>query len=188
MKHVILNSRSTARNWYNMDNSFFAYLKQLEVMVFFSGYPLLCCNYFYCRRSSIKKQFQHKDCSAITFCICPGGYIISWAAIKKFISWIFCRKNKRWFSTTLINSLGTSLNSFLDTGPGQKTVFSLIHSLVLFFFPAIGLFVQLSSSADKNTFRNDMKIYTVSLLLNVGAFALIVFLFFLFAHLKKRLE
>lgn len=69
----------------------------------------------------------------------------------------------------------------------KKKVLSLLHSLVFFFFIVKDLFIQLSASSGNNdVVRNDMKIYTLSLLLNLGSLALIIMLSFLFSFLKKR--
>ncbi len=68
------------------------------------------------------------------------------------------------------------------------SVLSLLHSLVFFFFLLKDIFLQsIASSADKNIVRNDMKIYTDSLLLNLGVYALVAAAFFLISSTKKRL-
>ncbi len=68
---------------------------------------------------------------------------------------------------------------------GKKAGLSLLHSLVFFFFLVRDLVLQFSS-ADKDIVKNDMKIYTDSLLLNLGALILIVLISFLFSHNKMR--
>jgi hypothetical protein len=71
----------------------------------------------------------------------------------------------------------------------KKTVFSLLHSLVFFFFLLKDLIKQFPAiTADRNVIRNDMKIYTDSLLLNLGAFALLVLVSFLFTRYKNHLK
>jgi hypothetical protein len=72
--------------------------------------------------------------------------------------------------------------------PRRKTVLSLLHSFVFFFFVIRDLFLQLSGSIDKDIVRNDMKIYTVSLLLNLCAIALLLLLSFLHARYKESLR
>jgi hypothetical protein len=69
----------------------------------------------------------------------------------------------------------------------KKTVISLLHSLVFFFFLLREIFSQLfSSDTDKNILKNEMKVYTDSLLLNLGVFAFITLVYFLFIPYKKR--
>lgn len=76
---------------------------------------------------------------------------------------------------------------FLMPVLGKISVLSLLHSLVFFFFLLKDIFLQsIVFSADKNIVRNDMKIYTDSLLLNVGAYALIMLTLFLISSAKKR--
>ena len=172
-----------------MDNSFFAYLEQLEVMVFFSGYPLLyAVTIFIAADHQLKRNFSRRIVRLLPFAYALVGTLYLGLQLKNLYPDYSVEKIKGSFQQPWLMSWALLSVVFWIPSLGKKPVFSLVHSLVLFFFLAIELFVQLSSSADKNTFRNDMKIYTVSLLLNVGAFALIVFLLFLFAHLKKRLK
>jgi hypothetical protein len=70
---------------------------------------------------------------------------------------------------------------------GKKTVISLFHSLVFFSFLVRDLFMQLfDPSRDRNILNNDMKVYVSSLILNLGAFVLIILLYFIFTYYKKR--
>lgn len=83
---------------------------------------------------------------------------------------------------------GLSSVLFLLPVFGKKSVLPLLHSLVFFFFLAKDIVLQLiNASADKNIVRNDMKIYTDSLLLNAGVYALIMLTFFLISTVRKRL-
>jgi hypothetical protein len=71
----------------------------------------------------------------------------------------------------------------------KKPLISLLHSFVFFFFLLREIFSQIFATAtDKNILRNEMKVYTDSLLLNLGAFTFIVLIFFLFSRYKKRLN
>jgi hypothetical protein len=62
----------------------------------------------------------------------------------------------------------------------KKPVLTLLHSTVFFLFLVRDLFFQLFSlSADRNIIRNDMKIFTVSLFLNLGIYGFILLFDFL---------
>ena len=65
----------------------------------------------------------------------------------------------------------------------KKPVLSLLHSLVFFFFLIRDLFLNFFHSTDKNVLRNDMKIYTDSLLLNACAFSAIILIYFLISKM-----
>ena len=84
--------------------------------------------------------------------------------------------------------IGWGLLSILFWIPalGKKIFLSLIHSLVFFYFLARDLFLQLSASAiNESIVKNDMNVYTNSLLLNTGVFTIILLLSFLFIRNKK---
>ncbi len=61
----------------------------------------------------------------------------------------------------------------------KKTVFSLIHSLVIFFFLLKDIFMQLRLPQGKEIIHNDMKVFTDSLLLNLITLIFITLMYFL---------
>jgi len=67
----------------------------------------------------------------------------------------------------------------------KRQILSVLHSFVFFFILVRDLFFQLMGIiSDQDIIRNDMKIYTVSIFLNLAAFILIL-LSFLIADRKK---
>jgi hypothetical protein len=68
----------------------------------------------------------------------------------------------------------------------KRQLLSILHSLVFFFMIIKDLFFQLIGFiSDRNILRNDMKVYTVSVVLNLAAFTLLVLLSFLPPFRKK---
>jgi hypothetical protein len=68
----------------------------------------------------------------------------------------------------------------------KKTAFSLLHSLVFFYLLVKSLYLQLSSpSAGNDLLRNDMKILSASILLNLAALILVTFISSLVARFKR---
>lgn len=178
-----------------MDNSFFAYLQQLEMMTFFSGYPLIYAIILFIARNQqsdsyrIKNNFKSRVVSFLPFAYALMGTLYLGLQLKNLYPDYSIENIKLTMQRPYLITWGLLSILFWIPALGKKTVLSLIHSLVFFFFLVRDLFLQLSaSSADKSIVRNDMKIYTISLLLNLGAFALIVLLSFLFTHQKKRLR
>ncbi len=68
----------------------------------------------------------------------------------------------------------------------KKEVLSLLHNLVFFFILIKDILMQISSSVDENILKNDMRLYTVSFLLNLAAFIIMALLYFFFLQNKKR--
>jgi hypothetical protein len=168
-----------------MGNSFFEYLQQLELLAFFSGYPLLyAVILFFAGNKQSKNNFKHRMILALPFAYALTGTLYLGLQLKKL-----------YFSYTVGNVKQLMLHPYLMVwgllsilfwipALRKKKELSLIHSLVFFFFLLKDIILQFGSSADENILRNDMRIYTISLLLNLGAFTLA--LMCLFISLNKR--
>ena len=171
-----------------MDNSFFAYLQQLELMAFFSGYPLLyAIILFIAGNRPGKNFFKDRIFPLLPFAYALTGTLYLGLQIRNLypdysIENIRLTLQHPWLT-------GWGLLSILFWIPilSRKPVFSLVHSLVFFSLLVKDLFLHtFRSSADKNVVRNDMKIYTDSLLLNLGTLILVTVIFLLIIFFKKQ--
>ena len=69
----------------------------------------------------------------------------------------------------------------------KKGVFSMLHSLVFFIILLASFFSQLfPPSAGNDMAGNNMKIYSVSILLNITALILVIFISYLVVRFKKQ--
>lgn len=173
-----------------MDNSFFAYVERLELMAFFSGYPLLyAVILFIAGNQQLKNNLRSRIVSFLPFSYALVGTLYLGLLLKNlYPDYTFENINRTMQQPWLI-IWGLLSILFWIPALGKKRVLSIIHSLVFFFFLVRDLFVHsFQTSGDKNVVRNDMKIYTDSLLLNLGAFVIIVLLSFLFTRYKKSLR
>jgi len=69
----------------------------------------------------------------------------------------------------------------------KKAVFSLLHNLVFFFLLMKSFYLQLSfPSTDSDPARNNIKIYTASIILNLIALILVTLISLLIACLKRQ--
>ena len=173
-----------------MGNNFFAYLQQLEMMAFFSGYPLLYAFIlFISGNKKSKSDTKKRIASLLPFAYALVGTLYLGLQLKNLYPDYSFENIKGAIQQPFLVIWALLSILFWIPALSKKTVLSLIHSLVFFFFLVRDLFLQsTTSSADKNIVRTDMKIYTDSLLLNLGAFAFIVLLFFLYTFYKKRLS
>jgi hypothetical protein len=171
-----------------MDNSFFAYLERLELMAFFSGYPLLyAITLFLAGNRQLKNNFKSRIVSLLPFAYALVGTLYLGLQLKNLypdysIGNINLAMQQPWLITWGLLSI-----FFWIPALGKKPVLSLIHSLVFFFFLVRDLFFHsFHLSAGKNVLRNDMKIYTDSLLLNLGALILVTFISYLIDYFKSQ--
>lgn len=171
-----------------MDDSFFAYLEQLELMAFFSGYPLVyALTFFITGNQQSRIGIKGKIVSLLPFAYALVGTLYLGLQLKKLYPDYSFEHIELTMQRPYLLAWGLLSLLFWIPALAKRPVLSLIHSLVFFFFLVRDLIVQSSaSSADNNIVRNDMKIYTDSLLLNLGAFALIILLFILFTYFKKK--
>ena len=173
-----------------MDNSFFTYLQQLELMAFFTGYPLIyAVTLFIAGNLQSKNNFKNRIVSLLPFAYALVGTLYLGLQLKNLYPDYSIENIKLNLQQPWLIIWGLLSILFWIPAMGKKPVLSLFHSLVFFFFLVRDLvrhFFQ--SSADKSVVRNDMKIYTDSLLLNLGAFTLVVLLSLLFPRNKNRLR
>jgi hypothetical protein len=173
-----------------MDNSFFAYLQQLELIGFFSGYPLLyAVTLFIAGNQIIKNKFKSRFVSLLPFAYALVGTLYLGLQLKN----LYPHYSFENISLSIQHPwlTGWALLSVFFWVPflAKKKVFSLLHSLVFFFLLVSDLLTNLKQhSSGAEAIRNDMKIYTGSLFLNFTAFAFVVFLFFIVNHFKKRIN
>jgi hypothetical protein len=173
-----------------MDNSFIAYLQQLELIAFFSGYPLIyAVTLFIAGEKQERNNFKTRAVSLLPFAYALVGTLYLGFQLKKLYPDYSGEHIKQTIQQPWLIIWALLSILFWLPAISKKKVLSLIHSLVFFFFIVKDFFLQLFvTSVDKNIEGNDMKLYTNSLFLNLGAFAVIILLSFLFTRYKNRLR
>ena len=167
-----------------MDNSFFAYLQQLELMAFFSGYPLLyAVVFFMAGNKQSRNNFKKRLISLLPYVYPVVGTLYLGLQLKNLYPDYSFENIKQTMQHPWLIIWGLLSILFWIPELGKKTFLSLLHSLVFFFFLASDLFLQSQASAvDDNIVKNDMNVYTVSLLLNLGALLLILLLSIIYSR------
>ncbi|HEY5325565.1 MAG TPA: hypothetical protein VIJ27_01075 [Mucilaginibacter sp.] len=171
-----------------MDNSFFAYIQQLELMAFFSGYPLIYSVVLYIAGTLRKKNnFKIRMVLLLPYGYALIGTLYLGNQLRNLfpdfsVENIILTMQQPWLIIWGLLSL-----LFWIPAISKTIVLSLIHSLVFLFFLGRDLLLQLfTASANSDVVRNDMKIYGNSLLLNLAAFAFILLMSFLLASYKRH--
>jgi asparagine N-glycosylation enzyme membrane subunit Stt3 len=169
-----------------MDNSFFGYIQQLELLAFFSGYPLLYALVnVLAGRSKFNKSIPVTSLLPLVYALAGTFYMgLQLRNLYPDYSWIHIQSSIQQPLWTIwaILSLLFWLPIFRN-----KPVLSLLHSLPFFFLLCRDLyFHSVDVQRDKNVVRNDMKIYTDSLLLLLGILAILSLIYFFRKRLKNR--
>jgi len=168
-----------------MGNNFFAYLQQLELMAFFSGYCLLYAIIIvFAESNAPRNNFKNR-----IILVLPLSYAL--------VATLFLGLQVRNFYSSLNTGVAIhhpflmiwALLAILFWIPAfrKKEWFSLLHSLLFFFMLVKDVIVQIFSSQYIEILKNDMKIYTVSLLLNLATFiVMLVFSFVVWQNKKSE--
>ena len=171
-----------------MDQSFFVYLQRLELMAFFSGYPLIYVGtIFFAGDQQTANSFRRRLLLLLPFAYALVGTLYLGLQLKNLYPDYSFEHIKLSFQQPWL--IGWAMLSMLFWIPviAKRKMLSLIHSLVFFFFLIKDLVLQLTASATGNDLiRNDMKIYTISLLVNAAAMLFIVLVSFMFASFAKK--
>jgi hypothetical protein len=169
-----------------MDNNFFNYLQQLEMMAFFSGFPLV---YAFVFVIAGKKQVR-RDIMERTVRLLPVAYALAgtlWLGLQ--LKNLYPDYSPEHISLAMQNPWLTvwGLLSILFWIPlfSKRPLFALIHSLVFFFFLLKELFYHSLGKSDTSTIRNYMKIYTDSLLLNLICLVFLLAISYLLFNKKQ---
>ncbi len=170
-----------------MDDSFFIYIERLELLAFFSGYPLIyfivrLLGTYFQKKGSIKIKLV--SFAPVTYALV--GILYLGLQLKNlypdysFENIQLATQNpylKIWALLSLV---------FFIPALAKRPVLSLLHSLVFFYFIVRDIFEEFFFHTDNNILQNDMHIYTRSLLVNLGAFIFIFLFYSIYSFISSK--
>ncbi|WP_462251532.1 hypothetical protein [Ferruginibacter sp.] len=171
-----------------MDNSFFIYLEQLELMGFFSGYLLIYLLIKFIATHLLQKRIITLNLAKLL----PYSYAVVGLLFTGY-------QLKNLYPDYSIENLSSiTQNVFLKVWAllsllffipvlAKKIVLSVLHSLVFFYFILKDLYKYFFIDTDQALLQNDMSIYTKSLLLNAAAFIFVVLAYFILRFFRRKL-
>ena len=170
-----------------MEGGFFAYLQRMEMLAFFSGDQLV---YYLVRWIAGKKtensSFRNSLISLLPRAYALLGTLYLGLLLKNAYPDYSFSYLKHKIQEPYLVVWGLLSPIFWLPALNRKPVYSLLHSLVFFFFLAKDIcFSFFGLSADTFIVHNDMNIYTVSIVLNGLSLAFISMIVFLFSHFRK---
>jgi hypothetical protein len=165
-----------------MDDSFVAYIQRIEVLAFFSGYPLLYAAITFMAGFRPANRFWKKLVFLLPFSYALAGTLYQGLRLKNFAMETIQQN----LTQSLLNSWALLALLFWIPALAKKNWLSLLHSAVFFFFILKDIFLQLFRQGDQDMVRNDMRIYTISLLLNMGCLLAVLLIYFLVIKIKNH--
>ena len=161
-----------------MDNNLIVYIERLQLIAFFAGYPLIYAlvNLIAGDRSKQANAFVNRLVILLPFSYALTGVLFLGFVLKTLYPDYSIENITQQLTYLKIWGL---LAVFFWFPFAKKSVISLLHSLVFFFFLLRDMFMFMTSYIGIDVIKNDMKVYTDSLLLNTGTLTVIVILHFI---------
>jgi len=170
-----------------MDDSFFIYIERLELIAFFSGYPLIFLAVRIIAAWLHAKSITRMDIATLLpFAYAFAGLLYLGLELKNLYPHYSFENIKLATADPYLKTWALFSLLFFVPFFAKKPMLSLLHSLVFFYFVVKDFFRHFFLHDDNNFLQNDMHMYSRSLLINLGAFILVTLLYFLLASLKRR--
>jgi hypothetical protein len=171
-----------------MSDSFFSYLQRLESMAFFSGFPLIYALAFAFAGSREKRKgIQERLVISLPFAYALLGVLYLGLQLKNLYPDYSIENIRLSIQNPWLTAWGLLSILFWIPALAKKPVLALLHSFVFFYFLLSDLFSHELGKTDKSILKNDMNIYTTSILLNITCL-LVVFGFSYLLRKKKPIS
>lgn len=158
-----------------MDDSFFIYLEQLELLLFFSGYPLIHLLIITIANTGwAKSKFKNNFSTLLPYAYALVGILYLGFLLKSLYPDYSLSHIKAATKIPGLKIWGLLSILFFIPRFAKKTVYSLLHSLIFIIFILRDLYFYLFKTLDKSVLKNEMNLYTYSLLINLTAFVFVI--------------
>lgn len=164
------------------------YINQLQLIAFFSGYPLIyiLVNFLAitCRKENTLVQRRWIRLLPVAYALVGTLFI---GLLLKNISPELSLKNiSAGFHSPYLEVWGIMAILFWVPALGKKPVFSLLHSLPFFLLLIKDFILQANSISGRSVIENDMKMYSLSILLNTVSLVVVFGLSYGLNHFHAR--
>jgi hypothetical protein len=168
-----------------MGNNLFTYIKQIELLAFFSGYALVYCFI----RIIIRHPYFTRSETVVS--LLPVSYALvgiiylGFQLMNLYPDFSF-ENIKRHAQMPYLFIWGLLSVFFWIPALSQKPGLSLFHSIIFFFIIAKDILFQLvGNSTGRFNVKNEMTVYTISVAVNLLAFVIVLLCFL--SGKRKRL-
>ena len=170
-----------------MGDSFLLYMQRLELIAFFTGYPFLYAFIIFITSSSpFKQSFKDRMTASLSTSYALIGTLYLGFLAKKLYHTHSPESIKLLSEQLYLPIWGILSVLFWVPSLSKKKQLCLFHSLVFIFLIVIDFINQLLGwNTNIDILKNDMRLYTVSLLLNITAFVVVFLISFLTTFKNK---
>jgi hypothetical protein len=166
-----------------LNSDFSSYIDRLGLIAFFAGYPVIYS-------IVLVMNGEHRPFVKKLVVLLPYGYALTGTLFLGFIAREFYADPLKKFASLFENSYleiwGLLAVLFWIPAFSKKTLYSLLHSLVFFLLLLKDFFQYVTSQIGRDMIKNDMRVYTDSLLLNTTTLALIVIIYSIISGIQRK--
>jgi hypothetical protein len=169
-----------------MNNDLAAYIERLELIGFFAGYPLDYAITRFIAGRPLKKigTIPGKLKKLLPLSYALTGTLYAGLILRNIFPDITFNNIAAQFPGPYLKLWGLLSVLFWFPVFRKKQYFSLLHSLLFFFLLFKDLFIDIYSYGGADAVKNDMKLYTDSLLLNTATLLFVTLISFLHGRLR----
>lgn len=171
-----------------MGNELMAYMERLELMAFFLAYPLI---YALVHVLAEKTGKNITGFFSVLKKLLPYAYAFSGALflgyiLKNMYPDYSIKNIAAQFENPWLKAWGLLTILFFVPALAKKSVLSLLHSLVFFFLLIKDLLVYNPALASNEMVKNDMKVYTDSIIVNIISLAAVTAVYYLLKVVRNK--
>lgn len=173
-----------------MSSNIFRYFQQLEVLAFFSGYPLIYYLVQILTCNTLLKNSKGKELiSILPFAYALTGTLYLGLQLKNLYPDYTIENIKHRIQHPWLQIWGILSILFWIPAISKRQILSMLHSMVFFLIIVKDLLFRFTGFIrDQDIIKNDMRLYTVSIFLNLAAYFFFYLLSLLFPLHKKYLK
>jgi hypothetical protein len=159
-----------------MTDSFITYIERLELLTFFSGYPLVYAFTLSFAGSNFTKRnhFSSALLNSLPKAYALAGTIFLLLWVREMFIQSGIPNMAPGFNISPYQAWGLLAFFFWMPALRRKPFYSLLHSMVFFFLFFKDLVTGISAASGKDILSNDMKVYAVSLALNISCLFIVL--------------
>lgn len=163
------------------------YIERMELLAFFAGYPLLFAivQVVAGKKNIMQKGFASRLVTCLPLAYALTGTLYLSLVLKNMQPEYSLKSFAIQFENSFLKIWGLTAILFWIPLFRKKAIFSLLHSLVFFFLLLNDLFMYMRANMDREMIQNDMKIYTISLIINTTALFIIMIMHFFLKDKSK---
>jgi hypothetical protein len=161
-----------------MDNDFWQYIDRLELLAFFSGYPLVYAivMVFLGNKNNKWKKFPSGFSSYLPYAYALSGTLYLGLLLKNLYPNYSINNFEVFFDHSYLKIWAMLSLLFWIPLFAKKRVISLLHSLPFFIYIIKDAFQFHASTSGREMIRNEIRIYSDSLLLNITTLVIVILL------------